>query len=206
MEEAMSFLSKYTMLDIIGILYFSIIVIVVSVRAAEGAIKKVKAGVKAVYSKMRGKEIKEEAIDDSIKKVDVLTNEVNAIKKAQKNNVEMFTEHEQGVLDKLDELTNAFAKVSQNLELLNKQCDKLEEDIAANQQENDETDRDLLRDRILGGMRYFKQNRDEHGKVHISRSDHENMSHLFERYFKKKGNGTVEQKYKNEFLKFIIDD
>lgn len=206
MEEAFSFLSKYTMLDIIGILYFTVMIMIISVRAAEGGIKKVKSVAKSIYNKMRGKEIKEEAIDDSIKQVDILTNEVNAIKKQQKDNVELFTEHELGVLDKLEELSGKVSELSQVLKDVNKQCELLETNLEDNKKRNDEVDRDLLRDRILGGMRFFNQNRDERGKVHISRSDHENMTHLFDRYFERNGNGTVEQKYKNEFLKFIIDD
>ena len=63
----------------------------------------------------------------------------------------------------------------------------------------------ILRDRILGGMRYFSQNRDEQGNVHISISAHENMEHLFEEYFNCHGNGTVKSMYENEFKKFIID-
>ena len=66
-------------------------------------------------------------------------------------------------------------------------------------------DRALLRDRISGGMRYFSQNKDENGVVHISVSDHENMEELFAEYFNTEGNGTFKQMYDNEFKKFIID-
>jgi len=63
----------------------------------------------------------------------------------------------------------------------------------------------ILRDRILGGMRYFEKNVDENGIVHISVSDHENMDHLFNAYFSCNGNGTVKTIYDNEFKKWIID-
>lgn len=63
----------------------------------------------------------------------------------------------------------------------------------------------ILRDRLIGGIRYFEQNRDEDGIVHIKISDHENMKHLFEAYFGCRGNGTIRSIYDNEFKNWIID-
>lgn len=65
-------------------------------------------------------------------------------------------------------------------------------------------DRALLKDRIIGGMRYFSQNVDNNGNVHISFSDHENMSDLFKEYFECGGNGTIKQMYEKEFKNWIV--
>ena len=63
----------------------------------------------------------------------------------------------------------------------------------------------VLRDRILAGMRYFSQNKDEHGVVHISMTDYENMNEMFSEYFNCNGNGVCHSLYENEFKKFKID-
>ena len=92
------------------------------------------------------------------------------------------------------------------------QYNSIMEKVDAQHERLDQIDKDgkqrdiaLLRDRISGGMRYFAQNKDEEGKVHISISDHENMEDLFQEYFKTGGNGTFRQMYENEFQRFIID-
>lgn len=89
---------------------------------------------------------------------------------------------------------------------LDKKIDEQKEYINSIDQDGQIRDCAILRDRILSGMRYFEKNMDEHGIVHISVSDHENMEHLFNAYFSCNGNGTVKAMYDNEFKKWIIDN
>ena len=178
MEEAMNVLSEYSFWDIAKILFFTIPAIVILVRTLEKAAKKLSGIFLHLYKKKRGKEEAEETIE-------TLSKKISQIEKQQTENVKKFTEHELDVLDKLDEL-------SKKLDAFN--------------EANEKVDRAILRDRIMGGMRFFSQNKDEHGKVHISMSDHENMSHLFEEYFARGGNGSIKSRYENAFEKFIIDD
>lgn len=116
------------------------------------------------------------AVESAVKKL-----EANA-----KNNVDDFMRQKQEVVDGIsklkDEIIEEFAK--------------LHNKIDEQKKENDETDRVMLRDRIAGGMRYFSQNKDEDGNVHISFADYTNMDALFERYFAKDGNGPFEEEYK----------
>lgn len=88
---------------------------------------------------------------------------------------------------------------------LDKKIDEQKERLTTLDEEGQKRDCAILRDRILGGMRYFCQNRDDNGVVHINITDHENMEHLFEAYFSCHGNGTVKTMYDNEFKNWIID-
>lgn len=117
----------------------------------------------------------------------------------------------------IDKNTAAIEELTKRIEelgnLVNKQYTHLDKKIDEQKDRITELDnsgkkRDcaLLRDRIIGGTRYFSQNQDEQGRVHISLTDHENMSHLFEEYFDCKGNGTVKTIYENEFQHWIIDN
>ena len=119
---------------------------------------------------------------------------IKEIKTESAKRVEMFLEQKQEVVDSIgdfkDEIIGEF--------------DKLHNKIDEQQRETDETDRDMLRDRIAGGMRYFSKNIDEDGVVHISFSDYVNMDALFKRYLKKKGNGPFEKMYE-ELKSFHID-
>lgn len=109
---------------------------------------------------------------------------IEEIKKTSKHNVDMFLDHEKQVVDKFE---------------------GIKDEILLELKATAETDRAMLRDRIASGMRYFSQNTDDSGKVHINFSDYENMEALFQRYFASGGNGTFRKMYETEFQKFIID-
>lgn len=130
--------------------------------------------------------------DNRLEKVEA---DIVEIKNKSKDNVNMFLEHEKNVV------TGFTRTTTEILDKLNALHDKVDEQNAA----SNKTDLAILRDRIVGGMRYFSQNKDEYGKVHISFSDHENMEALFQEYFAKGGNGTIKNMYDNEFAHFSID-
>lgn len=212
MEEAIEFLTRYKMIEVVGVLYFVITIITLTVRAVEKGLKKLSDWFTLAYNKKRGKEIEDETIDSSVKKLENLFKRVEQMEQQQKDDVEMLTEHENGVLDKLESLSNVITQLSNEVKNLSKQSavleekiDKQKEEIDKANKDNRETDCAVLRDRISGGMRYFKQNTDEEGRVHISIGDHENLEALYQEYFKKNGNGTYKQMYNNEFKHFIID-
>lgn len=124
------------------------------------------------------------------------------IKETSVRNVEMFLDHERQVVEKFMDIKQ---EIVTELNKLHDKIDRQKETMDATNKANDKTDCAILRDRIAGGMRFFSQNRDKDGNVHISFSDHENMEALFQEYFAKHGNGTTHQMYVNEFQKFIID-
>lgn len=109
----------------------------------------------------------------------------------------------------IKELTQRIDKMAIEVEkhynLLIEKIDKQNTKLEILDRDGKHRDCALLRDRIIGGMRYFAQNTDERGKVHISVGDHESMSQLYEEYFNCGGNGTVKQMYDNEFAKWIVD-
>lgn len=116
------------------------------------------------------------------------------------------------IVKNTEQIKNLATSIDNLADLLNKQYQHLDKKIDEQKERITQIDEDgkqrdcaILRDRILGGMRYFCQNRDEHGKVHINITDHENMEHLFEAYFSCHGNGTVKAIYENEFKNWIID-
>ena len=104
---------------------------------------------------------------------------------------------------RIEELGNL---VNKQYTHLDKKIDEQKDRLATLDSEGKKRDCALLRDRIIGGLRYFGQNKDEQGRVHISMTDHENMSHLFEEYFGCNGNGTVKTMHDNEFETWIIDN
>ena len=77
--------------------------------------------------------------------------------------------------------------------------------IEKNNEASIKTDCAVIKDRLNGGMRYFSQNKDENGNVHIKWSDYEILDDLFKEYFDKGGNGPIKRMYEEEFLHFIID-
>lgn len=116
------------------------------------------------------------------------------------------------IVKNTEQIKNLASAIDNLADLLNKQYQHLDKKIDEQKERITQIDEDgkkrdcaILRDRILGGMRYFSQNRDGQGNVHISISDHENMEHLFEEYFNCHGNGTVRIMYENEFKNWIID-
>ena len=115
--------------------------------------------------------------------------------------------------DNTEQIKNLVMSIDNLGTLLNKQYQHLDKKIDEQKERITKIDEDgkrrdcaILRDRILGGMRFFCNNTDENGVVHISMADHENMSHLFEEYFKCRGNGSVKHLYDAEFSKFKIDN
>lgn len=128
--------------------------------------------------------------------------DIEQIKANSDRNVDMFLDHERQVVDKFMDIK---AEIVRELNKLHDKIDDQRAQMDATNEANDKTDCAILRDRITGGMRFFSQNRDEEGNVHISFTDHENMEALFQEYFAKHGNGTTHQMYENEFKYFIID-
>lgn len=124
------------------------------------------------------------------------------IKETSETNVKMFLAHEKQVVDKFMDIKDEIVK---ELNKLHAKIAEQHEEMDATNKANIKTDRAMLRDRIAGGMRYFSQTRDEHGEVHISFSDYENMDALFREYFAKGGNGAFKKMYETEFQQFIID-
>ena len=115
--------------------------------------------------------------------------------------------------DNTEQIKNLVVSIDNLGTLLNKQYQHLDKKIDEQKERITKIDEDgkkrdcaILRDRILGGMRFFCKNVDENGVVHISMADHENMSHLFEEYFKCGGNGSVKHLFDMEFSKFKIDN
>ena len=136
--------------------------------------------------------LKREEFDNRLKNVETAIEE---IKDTSKQNVEMFLNHEQLAVEQFGGIRDEIVS----------ELNRLHEKMDENQRENDETDRAVIRDRLNGAMRYFSQNKDEHGNVHISLGDYEVLNDLFQKYFAKKGNGAFKKMYEDEFQKFIID-
>ena len=116
------------------------------------------------------------------------------------------------IVKNTEQIKNLASAIDNLADLLNKQYQHLDKKIDEQKERITKIDEDgkirdcsILRDRILGGLRYFSQNVDENGIVHISMIDHENMTHLFDAYFSCNGNGTVRAIYENEFKNWIID-
>ena len=127
---------------------------------------------------------------------------IEEIKDTSKKNVDMFLNHERQVVEKFVNIRDEIVK---ELNRLHEKMDAQKEEYDKNNERSRETDCVMLRDRIASGMRYFGQNKDEKGRVHISLSDYENMEALFQEYFSKNGNGAFKKMYEAEFQKFIID-
>lgn len=151
--------------------------IVAFVRCIERFCKWVLDHLRSYYKRKKGIEDKENTLEAHSKEIKALTERIDRM-------VAEVDTHYKLLVEKIDKQNN-------KLEILDR--DGKQRDCA------------LLRDRIIGGMRFFSQNTDERGKVHIAVGDHESMSQLFTEYFNCGGNGTVKQMYENEFLKWIVD-
>ena len=151
--------------------------IVAFVRCIERFCKWVMDHLKSYYKRKKGIEEKNNTLETHSEEIKALTERIDRM-------VSEVDTHYKSLVKKIDEQNNKL----ETLDKVSKQ-----------------RDRALLRDRIIGGMRYFSQNKDERGKVHIAVGDHESMTQLFEGYFNCGGNGTVKQMYENEFLKWIVD-
>lgn len=107
------------------------------------------------------------------------------------------------IVNRIEEFANLMNKQYQHLE---KRLDEQRALIDSLDSTGTKRDQALLRDRILSGVRYFSQNKDLNGNVHIELHDYENMDSLFTEYFLSGGNGTVHKIYENEFKNWIIDN
>ena len=143
--------------------------------------------------------LKKEEFENRLKKVEIAIEE---IKDTSKHNVNMFLDHERQVVEKFVEIKD---EIVEQLDKLHMKIDAQKAEMDKNSELSRGTDCVMLRDRIASGMRYFSQNKDASGNVHISMSDYENMEALFQEYFAKKGNGAFKKMYETEFQKFIID-
>jgi hypothetical protein len=127
---------------------------------------------------------------------------IKEIKETSQHNVNMFLDHERQVVEKFtdikDEIVSELGKLHEKIDEQQERLDKID-------QEGKKRDCAVFRDRILGGMRYFGQQKDENGVVHVSMSDYENMNTMFNEYFKAGGNGTIRQIYETEFVNYKID-
>ena len=124
------------------------------------------------------------------------------IKDTAKKNVDMFLSHEKQAVEQFVGIRD---EIVVELNKLHTKLDKQQIEIEKNNEASAKTDCTMLRDRINCGMRYFRKNVGEDGKVHISLSDYENIEGLFQEYFAKNGNGAFKKMYKDEFEHFIID-
>ena len=153
---------------------------------------------KTVGIKTKGM-LKREEYANRLKQVET---SIEEIKNTSKHNVAMFIDHEGQVVDKFMDIK------SEIVSELNKLHDKIDEQadiIDKNNKATIQTDCAMLRDRLNSGMRYFTQNTDEKGNVHIKLGDYQTMDALFKEYFSKGGNGAFEKMYNDEFTHFIID-
>lgn len=135
-----------------------------------------------------------------------IENSITVIKDTSKSNVDMFIEHEEKVVanfaDIKDEVVKQLADMSIRMDEQQRQIESRLEEIDKDGKRRDIA---LMRDRILAGFRYFNQNKDRDGIVHISLTDFENMNGMITEYLKAGGNGAVKHIYENEFTKYKID-
>lgn len=128
--------------------------------------------------------------------------DIAEIRETSTQNVNTFLEHE-----KL--MSENFVSVKEEIV---KEIGKLHDKIDEQHSHLEDIDRDgkrrdcsLMRDRLIQGLRYFSQQKDERGIVHISMTDYENLNEMFSEYFNCNGNGVCHSLYENEFKKFKID-
>lgn len=136
------------------------------------------------------------------KRLEKVEDSIEEIKNTSTKNVDTFLEYKKQIVDMVTDIKKS---VSSEFSNLNVKMDEQKAEIAENQRKNEKTDRTMLRDRLNSGMRYFSQNKDENGNVHISLRDYEIMDSMFQEYFSKHGNGPVGRSYEDEFKHFIID-
>lgn len=127
-------------------------------------------------------------------------------KKGEEDELAMLNKNTTEIKNLSESIENLATLINKQYRHLDKKIDEQKERLNEFDNAGKRRDCAILRDRILGGMRYFCQNTDSQGSVHISITDHENMEHLFEEYFDCNGNGTVKSIYENEFKTWIIDN
>ena len=178
----------------------------VGLYAVSESLKKLLSNVDFFHEWLKKRGIKTKRMIEREKEKERLDNiekAIDEIKDTSKHNVAMFLEHEKEVVGGITAIKDEIvAELGKLHEKIDEQQGRLEEI----DREGKKRDCAVLRDRILSGMRYFSQNKDEQGRVHISQGDYENMSAMFKEYFGADGNGFVKDKvYEEEFIHFIID-
>lgn len=129
-------------------------------------------------------------------------NDIAEIRETSTKNVDTFLEHERLMSESFVDVKN---EIVQEIGKLHDKIDEQHTHLEEIDRDGKRRDCSLMRDRLLSGLRYFSQNRDEHNNVHISMTDFENMSKMFEEYEKAGGNGLVKHLKETEFDNFIVD-
>ena len=145
-------------------------------------------------------------IEKAIKWVSNIFIQLYKKKRGQEDEIATIDKNTSEILKLSTQIDNLGNLINRQYQHLDKKIDEQKERLSKIDNTGKQRDCAILRDRILGGVRYFSQNKDECGNVHINVSDHENMQHLFEAYFSCNGNGTVKAMYDNEFKNWIIDN
>ena len=157
-----------------------------------------KFGITVETKRMRKRRENEERLANAEKMI-------GEIQKDSEKTSKMLLDYEQKMENTLKSITT---ELSQQLNSLNYKIDqqRLQLDARLGEIDAEGKARDcaVLRDRILSAMRYFEQQKDANGEVHISVADFENMNHLFEEYEAAGGNGTIKHLKETEFLKYKI--
>ena len=129
-------------------------------------------------------------------------NDIKEIRETAKVNVATFLEHERIMNDNFlsikDEIVQEIGKLHDKIDEQGEQLEMIDLD-------GKRRDCTVFRDRLLSGLRYFSQNKDEYGNIHISVTDYENMSKMFCEYEKAGGNGLIKHLKETEFDKFVVD-
>ena len=129
-------------------------------------------------------------------------NDIKEIKETSERNVNTFLEHEQMMSDNFIAVKN---EIVQEIGKLHNKIDEQKEHLETIDNDGKRRDCSIFRDRLIQGLRYFSQNKDENGNIHISMSDYENMSKMFLEYEQAGGNGLIKHLKETEFDKFIVD-
>lgn len=128
--------------------------------------------------------------------------DINEIRKTAEKNVDTFLEHERLMSESFADVKN---EIVQEIGKLHDKIDEQHERLGDIDKENKQRSAAILRDRLIQALRYFSQQKDENGIVHISMTDYENLNEMFAEYFNCNGNGVCHSLYENEFKKFKID-
>lgn len=128
--------------------------------------------------------------------------DIAEIRETSIENVNTFLEHEKLMSENFvsvkEEIVQELGKLHDKIDDQRKHLEDIDTD-------GKRRDCSLMRDRLIQGLRYFSQQRDEDGVVHISMTDYENLNEMFSEYFNCNGNGVCHSLYENEFKKFKID-
>ena len=129
-------------------------------------------------------------------------NDIKDIRNTSEKNFNIFLDHEQHMNENFLAVQKEIVK---EIEKLHNKIDEQREHLEAIDHEGKKRDCTVFKDRLISGLRFFGQNKDENGVVHISMTDYENLNSLFTEYFNAGGNGVVQHLYETEFQNFKID-